>query len=77
MSRKKKAPKKIFYPDSRYGSIILSKLINFMMYDGKKNSAEKIIYTAFEQIKKKVSVEIEEVEIVKENIIFKTPGRLN
>ena len=53
MSRKNRAPKKDFHPDSRYGSIILSKFINFMMHDGKKNSAEKIIYTAFEQIKKK------------------------
>jgi len=53
MSRKKKAPIRSFHPDSKYGSLILSKFINFMMYDGKKNSAEKIIYTAFDQIKKK------------------------
>ena len=53
MSRKKSAPKRIFYPDSRYGSLMLSKFINFMMYDGKKTAAEKIIYTAFDQIKKK------------------------
>jgi len=53
MSRKKKAPKRIFYPDPRYGSLLLAKFINFIMYDGKKTSAEKIIYSAFEQIKKK------------------------
>ena len=53
MSRKKKAPKRIFYPDPKYGSVILSKFINFIMYDGKKSTAEKIIYTTFEQIKKK------------------------
>ena len=44
MSRKKRAPKRIFYPDSKYGSLVLSKFINFMMYDGKKTSAEKIVY---------------------------------
>ena len=53
MSRKSRAPKRIFYPDSQYRSVIVSKFINFIMYDGKKTVAEKIIYTAFEQIKKK------------------------
>ena len=42
MSRKKKAPKRISYPDAKYGSLILSKFVNFMMYDGKKAAAEKI-----------------------------------
>ena len=53
MSRKNRAPKRAFHPDSRYRSLILSKFINFIMYDGKKTSAEKIVYTAFDQIKKK------------------------
>jgi len=51
MSRKKQAPKRIFYPDPRYGSTVLAKFINFVMYDGKKKTAEKIIYTALDQIK--------------------------
>ena len=53
MSRKSRAPKRIFYPDWQYRSLIVSKFISFIMYDGKKAVAEKIIYTAFEQIKKK------------------------
>ena len=53
MSRKNRAPVKIFYPDSKYGSQALAKFINFVMYDGKKSVAEKIIYTALDQIKKK------------------------
>ena len=53
MSRKKKAPKKIFYPDSKYGSPVLAKFINFLMYDGKKTKAEKIIYSALDRIKEK------------------------
>ena len=56
MSRKKQAPKKIFYPDSKYGSLILSKFINFLMYDGKKTTAEKIIYLALDRIKTKYSL---------------------
>ena len=53
MSRKKRAPKRIFYPDAKFGSLILAKFINFLMYDGKKTTAEKIIYTALDKIKDK------------------------
>ena len=53
MSRKKQAPKRIFYPDAKYGSQVLAKFINFLMYDGKKTTAEKIIYTALDKIKSK------------------------
>ena len=53
MSRKKRAPKRIFYPDAKYQSLVLSKFINFIMYDGKKTSAEKIIYNALNEIKNK------------------------
>ena len=53
MSRKNSAPKRIFYPDPKYESLILSKFINFIMYDGYKATAEKIIYNAFDQIKQK------------------------
>ncbi len=53
MSRKKQAPKRIFYPDSKYGSSILAKFINFVMYDGKKTTSEKIIYDALDKIKDK------------------------
>ena len=53
MSRKKKAPRRIFYPEAKYGSLVLAKFINFVMYDGKKNTAERIIYDALEKIKDK------------------------
>ena len=53
MSRKKKAPKRTFYPDPKYGSMVLAKFINFVMYDGKKTTSEKIIYDALEKIKNK------------------------
>ena len=53
MSRKKKAPKRIFYPDPKYGSVVLAKFINFIMYDGKKTTSQKIIYDALEKIKNK------------------------
>jgi len=53
MSRKSQAPKRIHYPDTKYKSLIISKFINFMMLDGRKSTAEKIIYTAFDAIEKK------------------------
>ena len=53
MSRKKQAPKRIFYPDSKYNSLVLAKFINFVMYDGEKSTAEKVIYEALEKIKDK------------------------
>ncbi len=57
MSRKKKAPKKIQVIDPLYKSTIIPKLINSIMYDGKKTIAEKIIYEAIEKIKTKVKDE--------------------
>ena len=45
MSRKRKAPKKLPVIDPKYKSTIIPKLINSIMYDGKKTIAEKIIGT--------------------------------
>ena len=53
MSRKRKAPKKIPIIDPKYKSTIIPKLINSIMYDGKKTIAEKIVYDAIEKIKSK------------------------
>ena len=57
MSRKRSAPKKIPIIDSRYKSTIIPKLINSIMYDGKKTIAEKIVYEALEKIKSKTKDE--------------------
>ena len=53
MSRKRRAPKKLPVIDPKYKSTIIPKLINSIMYDGKKTIAEKIIYDAIEKIKSK------------------------
>ena len=53
MSRKRSAPKKTLNIDSKYKSTIIPKLINSIMYDGKKTVAEKIVYEAIEKIKSK------------------------
>ena len=53
MSRKRKAPVRKVYPDPKFGSEVISKFINSIMYDGKRSKAEKILYSALERIKEK------------------------
>ena len=53
MSRKRSASKKDSIIDPKYKSKIIPKLINSIMYDGKKTIAERIIYEAMEKIKTK------------------------
>ena len=53
MSRKRKAPIRKIYPDPKYGSVIISKFINSIMFDGKRSTAEKILYDALDRIKSK------------------------
>ena len=53
MSRKKTQPKKVVIPDPIFKSTIIPKLINSIMYDGKKGVAEKIVYEAIDKIKSK------------------------
>ena len=38
MSRKRKAPIRKIYPDPKYRSVIISKFINSIMYDGKRST---------------------------------------
>jgi small subunit ribosomal protein S7 len=53
MSRKRRAPKRKNYSDPKYRSEVVSKFINSIMYDGKRSTAEKILYTALDKIKSK------------------------
>ena len=53
MPRKGNVPKREVLPDPVYGSVVVAKLINSIMLDGKKSTAQKIVYGAFDQIKEK------------------------
>lgn len=57
MSRRHAAPKRHILPDAKYGDVVLTKLINTMMYDGKKSASEAICYEALDIIKKKTSAD--------------------
>ena len=41
-------------PDVRYGSVLVSKFINCLMWDGKKATATRVVYDALDQIKKRM-----------------------
>jgi len=58
MSKIKKHPAE---PDPLYGSVVVSKLINQIMKDGKKTVARKVVYGAFDIIAKKTKKEPTEV----------------
>ena len=57
MSRKKRAPKRIFLKDAKYKSDLILKLMNSIMYDGKKTIAEKIVYDALNKLQSKAKEE--------------------
>jgi small subunit ribosomal protein S7 len=49
MSRRHSAEKREITPDARFGDVVLAKLMNILMYDGKKSVAERIIYGALDR----------------------------
>jgi len=51
--RKKRAVKREVLPDAIYNSKVVTKLINQIMQDGKKGTAQRIVYDAFEIVKEK------------------------
>ena len=57
MSRRRKAIKRQIMPDPKYNDKIVSKFTSCLMYDGKRSTAEKIVYGAFDVIQKKVGNE--------------------
>ena len=68
--RKRRAVKRDVLPNAIYESKVVTKLINSVMLDGKKGTAEKIIYEAFDIIKEKTGKNpVEVFEAAMENIM--------
>ena len=53
MPRRGNVPKREILPDPVYNSVLVTKLINSIMLDGKKGVAQKVVYDAFDIIKNK------------------------
>lgn len=54
MSRRHSAEKRVVHPDPKFGDKTVSKFMNYVMLDGKKSAAEKIVYGAFDRIEDKL-----------------------
>ena len=54
MSRRHSAEKREIIPDPKFGDVIVSKFMNSIMYEGKKSTAERIVYGAFDIIEGKL-----------------------
>ena len=54
MPRRGNVPKREILPDPMYNSVLVTKLVNSIMLDGKKGVAQKVVYGAFDIIKEKI-----------------------
>ncbi|MFK5926348.1 MAG: 30S ribosomal protein S7 [Desulfuromusa sp.] len=50
MPRRREVPKRIILPDPKYGDLLVAKFVNNVMVDGKKSTAEQIVYGAFDLV---------------------------
>jgi small subunit ribosomal protein S7 len=50
MSRRRRAEKREVLPDPKFGDLVVTKFMNYVMYEGKKAVAENIVYGAFDLI---------------------------
>ncbi len=53
MARRRRPEKRIILPDPKFGDQILSKFMNNLMLDGKKSTAERIVYGALDTVEAK------------------------
>ena len=53
MSRRRRAERREVLPDAKFGDTVLTRFMNALMYDGKKSTAEGIIYAALDTLKRK------------------------
>ena len=61
MPRRREVPKREILPDPKFGSVELAKFMNVVMLDGKKATAERIVYGSLEQVATKTGKEPLEV----------------
>jgi len=57
MSRRHRAEKRDIIPDAKFGDTVIAKFMNSLMLNGKKSSAERIVYGAFDKIEDKLKQE--------------------
>lgn len=73
MSRRHRAEVRKIIPDAKYNNETVTKFMNYLMFDGKKSTAERIVYSSFNKIatelkKDPVEAFLEALENVKPNL---------
>lgn len=57
MSRRRRPEKRVILPDPKFGDQVLSKFMNNLMMDGKKSTAERIVYGALDTVEAKAKID--------------------
>jgi small subunit ribosomal protein S7 len=57
MSRRRRPEKREILPDPKFGDLVLSKFMNNLMLDGKKSTAERIVYSALDTVEAKAKAD--------------------
>ncbi len=76
MSRRNRAEVREVLPDPKYKDVVLTKVMNYIMLDGKKSVAEKIVYGALERIAKSERAARIVAEGVNDNVDMNAPLEL-
>ena len=50
MPRRREVPKRVILPDPKFADLLVAKFVNNVMFDGKKSTAEQIVYGAFDLV---------------------------
>jgi small subunit ribosomal protein S7 len=53
MPRRREVPKRVIIPDPKYNEALVAKFINTLMFEGKRSTAERIVYGALEIVQEK------------------------
>ena len=69
MPRRSGVPKRDVLPDPMYNSKVITKLTNQVMQDGKKGTAQSIVYEAFDIVKEKTGAAPEEIFTQAEDVL--------
>lgn len=66
MPRRREVAKRVILPDPKYGDRVVAKLVNIMMLDGKKSTAERALYNALDLVAQRANEEA--VKVLKKSL---------
>ncbi len=66
MSRRHRAEKREILPDAKFGDVVLMRFMNALMYDGKKSTAEGIVYNALEGLRRRGGAQADPIRMFHE-----------